>query len=152
MSIFYVTSIDVNVPVRTAYNQWTQFEDFPRFMEGLKKVHRLDDRHVHWKAEIAGKEKEGEAEIIEQTPDQRIAWRNQAGAIVNGGVVSFQQLSGTRSKVWLQLMYDPEDVVAHIGDVYGMVSSHIQRNLARFRTFVEARGQETGAWRGPSMS
>jgi len=152
MSTFFVTSIDVNVPVRTAYNQWTQFEDFPRFMEGLKQVHRLDDRHLHWKAEIGGKGKEGEVEIIEQARDQRIAWSSQAGAVINGGVVSFQQLSSSRSKVWLQLTYNPEDVVTHVGDAYGMVSSHVHRVLERFKAFIEARGRETGARLDPSMA
>jgi uncharacterized membrane protein len=143
MSTFYVTSIDVNVPVRTAYNQWTQFEDFPQFMEGVKEVQQLDDTHWHWKAKIAGKEKEWEAEITEQTPDRRIAWRSQAGAII-GGVVSFQRLSDAKSKVLLQLAYDPEGIVEHLGDAFGMVSSHVQRDLKRFKTFIEQRGRETG--------
>jgi uncharacterized membrane protein len=149
MSTFFVTSIDVNVPVRTAYNQWTQFEDFPHFMEGVKEVQKLDDRHLHWKAEIAGKAKEWDAEITEQTPDQRIAWRSRGGAI-NGGVVSFHRLSEARSKVLLQLAYDPEGVVEHLGDAFGMVSSHVRRDLKRFKTFVETRGRETGDWRGRS--
>lgn len=143
MSTFYVTSIDVNVPVRTAYNQWTQFENFPLFMEGVKEVHQLDDRHLHWKAKIAGKEKEWDAEITEQTPDRRIAWRSQAGAII-GGVVSFQRLSDARSKVLLQLTYDPEGIVEHLGDAFGMVSSYVQRDLKRFKAFIEQRGQATG--------
>jgi uncharacterized membrane protein len=149
MSTFFVTSIDVNVPVRTAYHQWTQFEDFPHFMEGVKEVQKLDDRHLHWKAEIAGKAKEWDAEITEQTPDQRIAWRSRGGAI-NGGVVSFHRLSESRSKVLLQLAYDPEGVVEHLGDAFGMVSSHVRRDLKRFKTFVETRGRETGGWRGRS--
>ena len=147
MSTYFVTSIDVNVPVRTAYNQWTQFEDFPKFMEGVKEVHQLDDSHLHWKAEIAGKEKEWDAEITEQTPDQRIAWRSQAGAII-GGVVSFQRLSDAKSKVLLQLAYDPEGIIEHLGDAFGMVSSYVQRDLTRFKTFLEMRGRETGGWRG----
>jgi len=147
MSTFFVTSIDVNVPVRTAYNQWTQFKDFPLFLEGLKELHQLDDRHLHWKAEIGGKEQEGDVEIIEQTPDQRIAWRNQVGAIINGGVVSFQQLSDSRSKVLLQLTYNPEDVVTHVGGANGMVFSHVQRNLERFKSFIESRGRESGGKR-----
>jgi uncharacterized membrane protein len=142
MSTFFVTSIDVNVPVRTAYHQWTEFENFPQFMEGVKEVQKLDDRHLHWKAEIAGKEKEWDAEITEQTPDQRIAWRSRGGAI-NGGVVSFHRLSDARSKVLLQLAYDPEGIVEHLGDAFGMVSSHVRRDLKRFKTFVETRGQET---------
>ncbi|HEY6262801.1 MAG TPA: SRPBCC family protein [Nitrospiraceae bacterium] len=149
MSTFFVTSIDVNVPVRTAYTQWTQFEDFPHFMEGVKAVQKLGDRRFHWKAEIAGKEKEWDAEITEQTPNQRIAWRSRGGAI-NGGVVSFHRLSDDRSKVLLQLAYDPEGVVEHLGDAFGMVSSHVRRDLTRFKTFVETRGRETGGWRGQS--
>jgi uncharacterized membrane protein len=93
-------SIEVNVPVRTAYNQWTQFEEFPRFMEGVKEVNQLDDTRLHWKAAIAGQDKEWDAEITEQTPDQRIAWTSRGGAI-NGGVVTFHRLSDTRSKVML---------------------------------------------------
>ena len=144
MATFFVTSIEVNVPVRTAYNQWMQFEDFPRFIEGMKEVRQLDDRHLHWKAEIAGKEKEGDAEIIEQTRDQRIAWRSQAGAIY-GGVVSFQRLSDARSKILLQLAYDPEDFVQYVGDAYERVSSLVQRDLERFKLFIESRARKTVA-------
>jgi carbon monoxide dehydrogenase subunit G len=97
-------SIEVNVPVQTAYNQWTQFEEFPRFMEGVKEVTQLDDTHLHWKAEIASQEREWDAEITEQTPDQRIAWTSRGGAI-NGGVVTFHRLSDATSKVMLQLEY-----------------------------------------------
>ncbi|HKO30015.1 MAG TPA: SRPBCC family protein, partial [Nitrospiraceae bacterium] len=128
-------------------NQWTQFEDFPQFMEGVKEVRQLDDRHLHWKAEIAGKEKEWDAEITEQTPDQRIAWRNRGGAI-NGGVVSFQRLSDARSKVLLQLAYEPEGVTEHLGDAFGIVSSHVRRDLMGFKTFIEKQGRERGGWRG----
>jgi uncharacterized membrane protein len=144
MSTFFVTSINLNVPVGTAYNQWTQFEDFPQFMKGVKEVHQLDDRHLHWKAKIAGKEKEWEAEITELTPNQRIAWRSHTGAIV-GGVVSFQQLPGTRSKVLLQLSYDPEGLVEQLGDALGMVSSSVRRDLRRFKTFIESAGTKPAA-------
>ena len=147
MATFFVTSINVNVPVRTAYNQWSQFEEFPQFMEGVKAVHQLDDRHLHWKAEIAGKEKEWDAEITDQTPDQRIVWKSRGGAII-GGVVSFQRLSDARSKVLLQLTYEPEGIVEHLGDALGLVSMHVRRDLERFKTFIEKRGQETGGWRG----
>ena len=140
-------SIEVNVPVRTAYNQWTQFEEFPRFMEGVKEVTQLDDTRLHWKAEIAGKEKEWDAEIIEQTPDQRIAWTSRGGAI-NGGVVTFHRLSDARSKVMLQLEYDPQGVVENVGDALGVVSLRVQGDLERFKEFIETRGGETGAWRG----
>lgn len=140
-------SIEVNVPVRTAYNQWTQFEEFPRFMEGVKEVNQLDDTRLHWKAAIAGQEKEWDAEITEQTPDQRIAWTSRGGAI-NGGVVTFHRLSDARSKVMLQLEYAPQGVAENVGDALGMVSLRVQGDLERFKEFIEKRGRETGAWRG----
>jgi uncharacterized membrane protein len=140
-------SIEVNVPVRTAYNQWTQFEEFPRFMEGVKEVNQLDDTHLHWKAAIAGQEKEWDAEITEQTPDQRIAWTSRGGAI-NGGVVTFHRLSDAKSKVMLQLEYAPQGVAENVGDALGVVSLRVQGDLERFKEFIETRGRETGAWRG----
>ena len=140
-------SIEVNVPVRTAYNQWTQFEEFPRFMEGVKEVTQLDEKRLHWKAEIAGQEKEWNAEIIEQTPDQRIAWTSRSGA-PNGGVVTFHRLSDDKSKVMLQLDYDPQGFVENLGDTLGIVSLRVQGDLERFKEFIEKRGRETGAWRG----
>jgi uncharacterized membrane protein len=140
-------SIEVSVPVRTAYNQWTQFEEFPRFMEGVKEVNQLDDTHLHWKAAIAGQEKEWDAEITEQTPDQRIAWTSRGGAI-NGGVVTFHRLSDARSKVMLQLEYAPQGVAENVGDALGVVSLRVQGDLERFKEFIEKRGRETGAWRG----
>ena len=140
-------SIEVNVPVRTSYNQWTQFEEFPRFMEGVKEVKQLDDTRLHWKAEIAGQEKEWDAEITEQTPDQRIAWTSRGGAI-NGGVVTFHRLSDVTSKVMLQLEYDPQGFVENVGDALGVVSSRVQGDLERFKEFIEKRGHETGGWRG----
>jgi uncharacterized membrane protein len=140
-------SIEVNVPVHTAYNQWTQFEEFPHFMEGVKQVTQLDDTHLHWKAEIAGKEKEWDAEITEQTPDQRIAWTSRGGA-VNDGIVMFQPLADARSKICLQVAYLPEGFVENVGDELGAVSLRVQGDLERFKAFIEARGRETGAWRG----
>jgi uncharacterized membrane protein len=140
-------SIDVNVPVDTAYNQWTQFEDFPRFMEGVKEVKQLDDTHLHWIAEIAGKTKEWNAEITEQVPDMRIAWRSTAGA-PNGGVVTFHRLSEDITRIMLQIDYDPEGVTENVGDAVGVVSRRIEGDLERFKEFIESRGQETGAWRG----
>lgn len=140
-------SIEVNVPVRTAYNQWTQFEDFPHFMEGVKQVKQIDDRQLYWKAEIGGKEKEWRAQITEQIPDQRIAWASTSGA-KNAGVVTFHPLSATRAKVMVQMEYDPQGVVENVGDAVGVVRQRVQRDLERFKQFVETRGQETGAWRG----
>jgi uncharacterized membrane protein len=140
-------SIEINVPVRTAYNQWTQFEEFPRFMEGVKHVKQLDEKHLHWKAEIGGKEKEWDAEITEQIPDKRIAWRSREGA-QNAGVVTFHRLSDSTSKVMLQMEYDPDGVWENVGDVTGMVSQRVVGDLERFKRYIESRGQETGAWRG----
>jgi uncharacterized membrane protein len=140
-------SIEINVPVRMAYNQWTQFEDFPRFMEGVKHVKQLDETHLHWKAEIGGKEKEWDAEITEQIPDTRIAWRSRDGA-QNAGVVTFHRLSDSTSKVMLQMEYDPDGVLENVGDVTGMVSQRVVGDLERFKRYIESRGQETGAWRG----
>ena len=140
-------SIEVNVPVRTTYNQWTQFKEFPRFMEGVKEVTQLDARHLHWKAEIAGQGKEWDTEITAQTPDQRIAWTSRGGAI-NGGIVTFQRLSDVTSKVMLQLEYDPQGFVENVGDALGAVSSRVQGDLERFKEFIEKRGRETGGWRG----
>ena len=140
-------SIEIEVPVRTAYNQWTQFEEFPKFMEGVKQVNQIDDRHLHWKAEIGGKEKEWDAEITEQIPDERVAWRSRTGAM-NAGVVTFHRLSEAKSKVMLQLEYDPEGVVENVGDAVGVVSQRVVGDLERFKKYIESRGRETGAWRG----
>ena len=140
-------SIEINVPVRAVYNQWTQFEEFPNFMEGVRQVKQIDDRHLHWKADIGGQEKEWDAEITEQIPDERIAWRSRDGA-ANAGVVTFHRLSDSKSKVMLQLEYDPEGFVEHAGDAVGVVSQRILGDLERFKTFIEGRGRETGAWRG----
>ena len=140
-------SIEINVPVRTAYNQWTQFEEFPKFMEGVKHVKQLDDKHLHWKAEIAGKEKEWDAEITEQIPDERIAWKSRQGAN-NAGVVTFHRLSDSKSKVMLQMEYDPEGFVENVGDTAGAVSLRVLGDLQRFKQYIESRGQETGSWRG----
>jgi len=139
-------SIEINVPVTQAYNQWTQFEEFPRFMEGVKQVRQLDDRHLHWKAEIGGKDKEWDAEITEQIPDKRIAWMSRDGAMT-AGVVTFHRLSDAKSKVMLQMEYDPQGVLETAGDAVGLVSQRIEGDLERFKEFIEGRGRETGAWR-----
>ena len=140
-------SIEIDVPVKTAYNQWTQFEEFPRFMEGVKEVKQIDDTHLHWKADVGGKEKEWKAEITEQIPDERIAWRSREGA-KNAGVMTFHRLSDSKSKVMLQLEYDPEGVVEKVGDAAGVVSQRVLGDLERFKQYIESRRQETGEWRG----
>lgn len=140
-------SIKLNVPVRTAYNQWTQFEEFPKFMEGVKEVKQLDDKRLHWKASIAGKEEEWNAEITEQIPDESVAWASRGGAM-NAGVVTFHRLSDATSKMMLQVEYDPKGFVEKAGDAMGLVTQRVAGDLERFKTYIESRGRETDAWRG----
>jgi uncharacterized membrane protein len=140
-------SVEVDVPVTTAYNQWTQFEDFPRFMEGVKSVRQLDDKTLEWKAEIAEVERSWRAEIIDQIPDRRISWRSTSGTR-NNGIVTFDQLGDNRTRVNLEIEVDPEGLVENVGDALGILDRRIAGDLERFKEFIESRGQETGAWRG----
>lgn len=140
-------SIEVNVPVQMAYNQWTQFEEFPKFMEGVEQVKQLTDKRLHWKANIAGKEEEWDAEITEQIPDQRIAWTSKGGAM-NAGLVLFSPLSDATSKLTLQMEYVPSGAIEKTGDAMGLVTKRVEGDLKRFKDFIETRGRETGAWRG----
>jgi uncharacterized membrane protein len=141
------TSIEVDVPVRTAYNQWTQFEEFPRFMEGVREVQQLDDRRLRWRAEIGGKEKVWEAEIAEQIPDERVAWHSTSGA-TNAGVVTFHYLAPEKCRIMLQMKYDPQGFVENVGDALGAAKARIKGDLERFKQFIESQGRESGAWRG----
>lgn len=140
-------SIDVHVPVRTAYDQWTMFEEFPRFMEGVQEVQQIDDRHMHWVAEIAGQRREWDARVTEQIPDERVAWASTTGA-QNAGVVTFHRLEPDLTRVMLQLDFEPEGALESVGDALGMVKMRVKGDLERFRDFIEDRGVETGAWRG----
>ena len=140
-------TIEVDVPVRTAYNQWTQFEEFPRFMEGVESVQQLDNKRLHWRADIGGKVKEWDATIVEQTPDRQVAWRSTSGA-ENAGTVTFQPIDTNNTRVTLRLDYDPEGFVENVGDKLGVVSRRVEGDLKRFKEFIESRGHETGAWRG----
>ena len=140
-------SIDVQVPVRTAYNQWTQFEEFPRFMDGVREVRQLDDTHIAWRADIGGREKSWEAEISEQIPDERVAWHSLSGPR-NAGVVTFHRLTDDKTRIMLQMEYDPEGLVENVGDFVGVMSTRVAGDLERFKEFIEHRGSETGAWRG----
>ncbi|MDQ3327274.1 MAG: SRPBCC family protein [Chloroflexota bacterium] len=139
--------VEVNVPVRTAYNQWTQFETFPQFMEGVEKVSQLEDNRLHWRASIAGKTEEWDAEITEQIPDERVAWRNTSGA-KNAGVVTFHYLEENKSRVTLQLEYEPEGLIQNVGSALNVPERRIKGDLERFKEFIEGRGGETGEWRG----
>jgi uncharacterized membrane protein len=143
----YEESIEVQVPVRTAYNQWTQFEEFPRFMEGVEEVRQLTDTELQWIAEIAGQRREWKAEITEQRPDERIAWNSTEGSR-NGGVVTFHRIDDGQTRVMLQMEFEPDDALEKAGDVAGVVKSRVKGDLKRFKDFIEGRGQETGAWRG----
>lgn len=140
-------SIDVHVPVRTAYDQWTQFASFPQFMEGVKEVRQRDDTHLHWVADVAGKTEEWDAEITEQTPDQRVAWKSTTGA-ANAGVVTFHRLDASQTKVTLQMDWQPQGVTEAAGAALGFDDRQIKGDLERFKAFIESRGDATGAWRG----
>ena len=140
-------SIEVNVPVTTAYNQWTQFEEFPRFMEAVEEVRQLDDTHLRWAAEIAGKRQEWEAEITEQRPDERVAWRSTSGTH-NAGVVSFEPVDGSRTRVTVQMEYEAEGLAQRAGGALGVPERQVKQDLERFKELIEGRGAETGAWRG----
>jgi uncharacterized membrane protein len=139
--------IVVDVPVKVAYDQWTQFESFPEFMEGVKEVVQLDEKRLRWMAEIAGKDQEWEAEITDQVPDRHIAWRSVTGA-PNAGSVTFLPAGEGKTKVSLGLMYEPRDAAEKIGDVLGFLERQVSGDLERFKRFVESRGAPTGAWRG----
>jgi uncharacterized membrane protein len=141
-------SVHVDVPVSTAYDQWTQFETFPQFMEGVESVRQLDDKRLHWKAEIGGVTREWDAEIVDQVPDDRITWRAVEGT-ANQGTVSFtpDQMSST-TQVTLRMEYEPEGAVEKTGDLLNIVDRRVKGDLERFKEFIEHRGTATGAWRG----
>jgi uncharacterized membrane protein len=140
-------SIEVDVPVRTAYNQWTQFESFPLFMEGVEQVDQLTEKRLRWVATVAGRRKEWEAEILEQTPDQVVSWRSISGA-VNNGSVQFTPIDSDRCKITLILTYEPEGALERAGDALGLVAMRIGEDLERFKSFIEEREVESGGWRG----
>jgi uncharacterized membrane protein len=140
-------SIDVDVPVSTAYNQWTQFEEFPRFMQGVKQVNQLDDKRLRWRAEVGGKTLEWDAEITDQTPDTRVAWRSTSGP-QHGGAVLFEPISADRTRVTVRIDYDPEGATENVGSALGVAGARVKGDLERFKEFIESRGVETGAWRG----
>jgi len=140
-------TIEVDAPLRAVYNQWTQFEEFPRFMVGVKEVRQLDDTHVHWRAEVWGRDKEWDAEITEQEPDERISWKSVSGA-PNAGTVRFQPVDANRTRIRLTMGYEPEGAVEKTGDALGVLSGRVENTLEQFKEFIERRGRETGGWRG----
>ncbi|MEE1941181.1 SRPBCC family protein [Streptomyces sp. TRM 70361] len=141
-------SIEVRVPVRTAYDQWTQFETFPEFMEGVERVEQKTDTLTHWVTKVAGAEREFDARITEQIPDERVAWTTVGGEAKQAGVVTFHRLDDTHTKVMLQMEHEPEGAADTVGDKLGVVRHRVKGDLKRFKEFIEERGTETGAWRG----
>ncbi|HZQ49450.1 MAG TPA: SRPBCC family protein [Candidatus Dormibacteraeota bacterium] len=141
-------SITVEAPVHSVYNQWTQFESFPQFMDGVKEVRQEGDTRLHWKAQIAGKTEEWDAEITEQIPDRKIAWQSTSGA-PNAGVVMFKPVSDSATEVVLQLEAQPQTMTEKVGDAVGALDRQVKTDLEKFKRYIEDRGgQETGAWRG----
>ena len=142
-------TIEVQVPVQQAYNQWTQFEDFPKFMEGIQSVQQLDDTHVHWVAEIRGKTREWTTEITEQRPDEKVAWKTIDGEVKNDGVVSFEQIARDQTRVKVQMDVEGESTAENFaGDLLGVVKSQVRGDLERFKQLIENRDVATGAYRG----
>jgi uncharacterized membrane protein len=141
------SSIDVEVPVRVAYNQWTQFEEFPQFMDSVESVTQLDDTHLRWVAKVGGVRKEWQAEVTEQEPDQRVAWTSTTGAR-NAGAVDFHRLDDRKTRITLTMDVEPDGALERVGDAVGVPEREVEGDLKRFKEFIEQRGAATGAWRG----
>jgi uncharacterized membrane protein len=141
-------SVDVDVPVDVAYNQWTQFEDFPRFLSFVESIRQIDDTLTRWRVKIGGAEREFDARITEQHPDERVAWHSVGGDEDQGGVVTFHRLSPVATRVTVQLDWEPEGFVESAGAMLGIDDHAIKKDLDNFKDFIESRGTETGAWRG----
>jgi len=140
--------VDVTVPVSTAYNQWTQFESFPRFMDGVDEIRQIDDTHTHWKVSVAGVTREFDATITEQNPDERVAWTSDSGP-THAGVITFHRVDDTTTRVTAQMDIDPDGFVENVADKLGILDRKVKGDMERFKTFIENRdGNETGAWRG----
>ncbi len=140
-------SLDVNVPVRVAYDQWTQFEEFPRFMSAVESVKQVDDTHLHWVAKIAGVRMEWDAKITQQEPDQRVAWTSTSGAD-NAGAVDFHRLDDNKTRITLTMDIDPEGVIENLGNAAGVPDRQVEADLKRFKEFIEQRAVASGGWRG----
>jgi uncharacterized membrane protein len=141
-------SVDVNVPVSVAYNQWTQFESFPNFMSGVESITQLDPTHNHWVTEIAGVKREFDTEITEQHPDERIAWHSIGGDTHHGGAVTFHRLDESTTRVMIQIDWEPSDLVERVGSAVQVDDLQVKRDAARFKEYVEAHGVASGGWRG----
>ncbi len=143
-----IETIDVDVPVTTAYNQWTQFESFPHFLDEVESITQTSDTHTHWVVKIAGQVREFDAEITEQHPDERVAWNSTGGDTDHAGVVTFHKLSDTTSRVTVQLDWKPEGFLEKLGSVVGVGQHAVKKDLENFKEFIEKKGTATGAWRG----
>ncbi|SCG72480.1 SRPBCC family protein [Micromonospora humi] len=141
-------SVDVQVPIRTAYDQWTQFESFPQFMDGVESITQIDATHTRWVTKVAGVTREFDAEITEQHPDERVAWKSTGGDTKHAGVVTFHRLSDDETRVTIQLDWEPQGLVEKAGSAVGVDSHQVKADAKRFKEFIENRGIETGAWRG----
>ena len=147
MTTNVLESIDVDVPVRTAYNQWTQFESFPQFMEGVERIDQLTETKTHWVTKIAGVSREFDAETTEQHPDERVAWTTVNGTH-QAGVVTFHRIGDNMTRVTLQLDHDPQGFLEKAGDALGIIQRRVKGDLKNFKQFIESRGVEEGSWRG----
>ncbi|ANG84863.1 SRPBCC family protein [Microbacterium aurantiacum] len=143
-----IETVDVDVDVSTAYNQWTQFETFPRFLSFVKSITQLDDQTLRWVVEIAGAEREFTAKVSEQHPDERVAWTTVEGESHHAGVVTFHRLGDNETRVTVQLDWEPEGVAEKVGALVGLDDHAVKKDLKNFKEFIESRGGETGAWRG----
>jgi len=142
-------SIEVQVPVQQAYNQWTQFEEFPKFMDGIQSVQQLDETHVEWVAQIRGESRRWTTEITEQQPDEKVAWRTIAGEVKNDGVVTFEPVGDNQTRVNVEMDVESESTTENVaGDLLGIVKDQVHGDLARFKQLIETHGEESGAWRG----
>ncbi|MEU6971846.1 MULTISPECIES: SRPBCC family protein [Kitasatospora] len=141
-------TIDVDVPISTAYNQWTQFEQFPMFMEGVEEITQIDDRHNRWKTKIAGVSREFDTEIVDQVPDDHVAWRTVTGEVKQSGMVSFQPLDAGHTRIVMSMDYQPEGLAEKAADMVNMLDRQVRGDLKRFKNFIEKRGSETGGYRG----
>ncbi|MEU0600081.1 SRPBCC family protein [Streptomyces sp. NPDC006393] len=141
-------TVEVDVPVHTAYNQWTQFEDFPNFMEGVEEITQVDDRHNHWTTKIGGVRREFDTEIVDQLPDERITWRTTSGDLGQKGTVRFQRVDDTHTRVELVMDVEPSGAAEKAADMLGTIDRRVKGDMKRFKSYIEERGAASGAWRG----
>jgi uncharacterized membrane protein len=141
-------SVEVNVPVSTAYNQWTQFEEFPRFLKHIESITQKNDTMLHWKVNVGGQVREFDAEIAEQHPDERVAWNSTGGEVDHAGVVTFHKLDDSKSRVTVQIDWEPESLLEKIGAAAGAGNRAVKNALEDFKKYIESQGSADGAWRG----